>query len=123
MIFERLNSGNVVVKVDGLIIRSFPPSAYIIASSDNDQVIRIDADPAGGNNSKTFEFSYQLVTSPFSATRSEMIQTLSSEYFKTEPTGDVDVNQIFKSALNLLQRIQDELELNNKLLKKIVSNG
>ena len=122
MRFEKLASGNVIVLEGDAIIRSFPPSAYITASELSDQVIRIDADPAGGNNSKTFEFAYTAVTFPFCENRTELITCLASDYFIPDPSGAMDVNQIMDSVILLLRAIKAELKENNKYLKKITTH-
>lgn len=120
--FEALDNGNVLVIVDEVITRSFPPNSFIGVHKSKEDVIRIDADPAGGNSFVTFEFNASQVESPVHYGRNDLMRKLSGEYFNGGNGQLISILQATKSNKLTLEKILDELKTNNKYLRKIYAH-
>ena len=123
IVFEALDNGNVLVIVDDIIVRTFPPTAYIGIHKSKSDVIRIDSDATGGNSFVTFEFNASQVLSPESSNRNDLMRKLSEGYFKGVGAILLNVLDEIKQGNSTVETLNRQMKINNTILSQAFNIG
>lgn len=84
--FERVQSGNVLLKDGATIIQSFPQMSYLTADPRNSDVIKIDSDPGTAQENQMFEFKASTITVPTHTDRNDLLRQLAEDFFRDNNT-------------------------------------
>lgn len=80
--FERLASGNVLLKKDGVIIRVFPSETYMSIDPCKGNLIILNNSNGNANDADAYTVNADVVTAPIHSGRNDLMNQLALNYFK-----------------------------------------
>lgn len=79
--FERLESGNVLLKENGLIVKVFPHDTHLMVHANNANAIILSNRPDERNETSQYEVPVSAVTVPANTDRDDLLRKLATFYF------------------------------------------